>query len=75
MTDKYGNQLNIGDSICFSLQTDWRQTPMVVSAKIDGFSNSYIILGEYRQDTDYNRAEKAGKLISKVSPNRVIKCY
>lgn len=72
MTDMLGNELNVGDNICFTLRADWRQTPPLVSARVIGFkcgAMDWVYVDNYR-----NLPTNAIPL-TKVVASRVIKCY
>ena len=79
--DKFGNELKIGDNVCFTISMRKDQKP-IVRAKIAGFiygnndgCNDYAVLGDYTEEHDSKWAANEKKLISKVVTHRVVKCY
>ena len=82
--DAFGLPINIGDTICFTLSMRKDQKPIVKAKVADicygkkadeqGIYWDWII-PEYidSHDVDWARMEK--KLVGKVAPSRVVKCY
>lgn len=85
IVDMFGNELKVGDTICFTLSMRKDQKPIVCATIADfkpdntefglANNNAWIILGEYRNNPTYSWAKNEGKLIAKVSSHRVVKCY
>ena len=78
--DKFGTELCVGDTICFTLSMRIDQKP-IVRATITGFlyrktpdGIDYIQM-EYIESSDVRWARLEKKLIKKVSSERVVKCY
>ena len=71
--DKFGNELNIGDAVCFVSNpgADWRQTKDIIRLTIDKFvfGRTKNKFGEYTDWLIFNDYDL------KVSPKRVVKCY
>ena len=65
ITDQYGNEIRVGDYICFvaNPNADWRQTKRLAREKViellPGNKQDWIVLANSQ----------------KISPNRVVKCY
>lgn len=84
ITDHFGNELNIGDTICFTLTMRINQQPIVRAtikdicfakkAGEDGTFADYII-PEYIESHAVSWARREKKLIGKVIAHRVVKCY
>lgn len=84
ITDMFGTELQVGDTVCFTLSMRIDQKPLV-KAVIREFiygkkPNDYGCytdwLGiDYIETSVVEWARDEGKLIKKVSPDRVIKCY
>jgi len=85
ITDMFGNELKVGDNICFTLSMRVDQKP-IVKAKIGGFIygktcdnfgryTNWIAIDCYVETSTVEWAREEGKLIQKVSPTRVVKCY
>lgn len=82
--DAFGLPLHIGDTICFTLSMRIDQKP-IVKAKIadicygkkpdcDGVFWDWIV-PEYIESSDVSWATREKKLLKKVTPSRVVKCY
>ena len=78
VTDMFGNELKVGDTVCFTISMRIDQKP-IVAATVGSFNCTgqrvWIILGEYRKSPDVEWATKENKLIKKVLSSRVVKCY
>lgn len=85
ITDMFGKELKEGDSICFTLNMRKDQKP-IVKARIANFIygktcdelgryTDWIVIDCYVEIPAVNWARNEGKLIQKVSPDRVVKCY
>lgn len=83
--DMFGNELKKGDNICFTFSMRKDEKP-IVKAKIGGFiygkvcndSGQYtdwIIIDHYIETGTVEQARREKKLVQKVSPGRVVKCY
>ena len=88
--DKFGNELECGDSICFSVSMRIDQKP-IIRVKVAGFvtdksGDDWVLLGDpvpvaadlppqNRGNADYDWACYEKKLPKKVIAHRVIKCY
>ena len=88
--DKFGNELQCGDNICFSVSMRKDQKP-IVRVKIAGFitdksGDDWVLLGDpipvaddlsprNSGNADYDWACHEGKMPKKVIAYRVIKCY
>ena len=84
ITDMVGHELNVGDTICFTISMRIDQKP-IVRATVKEFvfgknQNGYgeytdWIVPEYIESPDVKWGERECKLPKKVSPARVVKCY
>ena len=83
--DMFGHELKKGDSICFTLSMRKDQKP-IVKARIGDFAYGktcdnlgrymdYIVIDCYVETPTIEWARREHKLIQKVSPDRVVKCY
>lgn len=72
-TDKFGNELCVGDTICFTLSMRIDSKP-IVRATITGIQNDWLII-DYIESPDVAWGRKEKKLHKKVSAHRVVKCY
>ena len=72
ITDQFGNELNVGDFVCFVGNPDagWRQTKHIVREQIKD-----IICGVKTKDGVYWDWIVCGEDNKKISPSRVVKCY
>lgn len=81
----FGIELKKGNSICFTLSMRIDEKP-IVKAKIGGFIygkvcndagqyTDWIIIVRYIETGTVEQARRENKLIQKVSPGRVVKCY
>lgn len=84
ITDMFGNELHIGDTICFTLNMRIDNKPIVRATISDicygknadsrGMFCDWLIV-DYTDSPIIAWAKKESKLITKVSPARVVKCY
>lgn len=84
ITDQYGLELKVGDNVCFTLSMRKDQKP-IIKARIteikvaqkpssDGVYNDWLVIEPIESRVvEWARIEH--KLISKVTPTRVVKCY
>ena len=83
--DMFGHELKEGDSICFTLSMRRDEKPIVkarVAALVYGKNcddcgryNDWIVIDCYVETSTVEWARREGKLIQKVSPDRVVKCH
>lgn len=77
LKDKFGIEVNVDDTICFTLNLRKDYKP-IVKAVISGvlpYGNSFMVVCEYIENEDVARARKENKLPQMVSVERVVKCY
>ena len=75
--DKFGTEICVGDTICFTLDMRKDQKPIVRATIKDivPFGYDFMAVCEYLNSFDVEWAKKEGKLPNKVSVKRVVKCY
>lgn len=78
VTDMYGNELKVGDNVCFTISMRKDDKP-IVKAKVGGFicgkTTDWIVIDEYVESSSVEWGRLENKLIKKVSTSRVVKCY
>jgi hypothetical protein len=66
VVDKYGNELQCGDFVCFTVSNgNWRQTPELIRVKVAAFVSNRL--------GDFVVLEKPDGI--KVISSKVVKCY
>lgn len=82
--DMFGLELSQGDTVCFTLSMRRDDKPMVkavikeiIAGQKANCSGEYTdwLVPEFVENSTVEWARLEGKLVSKVKPNRVIKCY
>ena len=75
--DKFGTEICVGDTICFTLNMRKDQKPIVRATikEIVPFGYDLMAVCDYLNSSDVEWARKENKLPSKVSTHRVVKCY
>ena len=82
--DMFGLELAVGDTVCFTLSMRKDDKPMVkavikdiIAGQKENCYGEYTewLVPEFVESNTVEWARLEGKLISKVKPNRVIKCY
>lgn len=82
--DAFGLELNVGDTVCFTLSMRIDQKPLVKAVirefiygkKPNEWGDYTDWLGiDYIENPAVDWARREKKLPNKVSPDRVIKCY
>ena len=84
ITDMFGNELHIGDNVCFTLNMRKDNKPIVRATitnisygkKADCYGTfcDWLIV-DYTENHTTTWARMEDKLIQKVTPSRVVKCY
>lgn len=82
--DMFGLELSQGDTVCFTLSMRRDDKPMVkavikdiIVGQKENCCGEYTdwLVPEFVESDTVEWARLEGKLVSKVRPNRVIKCY
>jgi hypothetical protein len=84
ITDKFGTELRVGDTVCFTISMRVDNKPLVRATISEiRYGKNQNLYGEY---TDWllcdftdcpevQWAKREDKLPGKISPKRVVKCY
>lgn len=82
--DMFGLELSKGDTICFILSMGKTDKPMVkatikniIVGQKENCYGEYTdwLVPEFIENDTIERARLENKLVSKIKPNRVVKCY
>lgn len=77
MKDKFGIEVNVDDTICFTLnlRKDYKPIVKAVISEVLPYGDSFMVVCDYIENGDVAQARREKKLPQMVSVERVVKCY